>query len=221
MSRISRAIGMTIITTSLAAAAVGVAPVANATVNSLTIDAPTTQTAVVPGGTVDIAITWTETHICGPYRSHITIGDPSNPVAQQTFDYLPGVDIPSHPAGGCNSSATSRSHSFVHTMTVPAGTAYGLYDLRVFTEENFFGSWCCGQTAVQAQVIQVLAGSCPPDDPSWFLEPVGPDGMFDKNGDGYICTKNVEGQGNSANTNRGPGQTGYHVDGHNHKDNND
>jgi len=33
-----------------------------------------------------------------------------------------------------------------------------------------------------------------------------------------ICTEFAEGEGNSANPPRGDGQTGYHVDGHNHKD---
>lgn len=47
--------------------------------------------------------------------------------------------------------------------------------------------------------------------------------LFDKNGDGKICTNILpatsNGDGNSANSQRGAGQTGYHIDGHNHKDN--
>lgn len=60
---------------------------------------------------------------------------------------------------------------------------------------------------------------CPP---GWDLQFVPPGSIYDKNNDGRICTKDVpgEGDGNSANSQRNPGQTGFHTDGHNHKDNN-
>lgn len=57
----------------------------------------------------------------------------------------------------------------------------------------------------------------------WFMESAPAGDLFDKNGDGYICTNILpatsNGDGNSANSQRGAGQTGYHIDGHNHKDN--
>lgn len=64
------------------------------------------------------------------------------------------------------------------------------------------------------------SGDCPAGG-DWFLEWAQSGDLYDANGDGLICTKvvNGDGQGNSANSQRGSGQTGFHVDGHNHKDN--
>lgn len=67
-----------------------------------------------------------------------------------------------------------------------------------------------------------VAAAAPSECPTgWFAETV-PDGdLYDANGDNRICTKALpgDGEGNSANSQRGDGQTGFHVDGHNHKDN--
>jgi hypothetical protein len=60
--------------------------------------------------------------------------------------------------------------------------------------------------------------SCPP---GGVEQDVPAGDIFDKNGDGVICTKDIPGagEGNSANSQRGTGQNGFHTDGHNHKDN--
>lgn len=183
---------------------------ATATVESLTINSPTTVTTVTPGSTVPIDITWTETHVCGAYRSIVTIGSSSSPIAQETFDYVPGVDIPDASAG-CNFSSTPRQHNFVHSIGIPLGTPAGLYDLTVLTEEEWApgsGSWGYSRTQTQSQVIQVvLAGACPTGS-KWTLM-VSPGSPHDANGDGWICSKAIRGQGK--------GNTGNNV---NLKDNN-
>jgi hypothetical protein len=84
--------------------------------------------------------------------------------------------------------------------------------------EEFFCGGGFSQTDTEEDVVLLVKG-CNTGG-GWFLEPAIGNGLFDKNEDGYICTKDVKGKGNSANTHRKPGQDGSHVDGHNHKDNN-
>lgn len=71
-----------------------------------------------------------------------------------------------------------------------------------------------------AFVPAVGAGHDAPCPEGWFLQAVPSGDLFDKNDNGLVCTKNIpgDGDGNSANSQRGDGQTGFHVDGHNHKD---
>ncbi|HYF25196.1 MAG TPA: hypothetical protein VD931_05610 [Baekduia sp.] len=56
----------------------------------------------------------------------------------------------------------------------------------------------------------------------WETQYVDSGDLFDKNNNNVICTKGLpdgaNGEGNSANSQRGAGQTGYHDDGHNHMD---
>ncbi len=125
-----------------------------------------------------------------------------------------GVNTVSEQLGTLTGGGTTQ-----HTVTVPIpdGTPVGVYDAKVRVDEFdcLFGFY---QEDVEVGVVFVVQG-CNTDD-GWFLESVVADDLFDKNGDGWICTKTVNGQGNSENTQRKPGQTGFHVDGHNHKDNN-
>lgn len=110
-----------------------------------------------------------------------------------------------------------------HTVTVPipAGTPAGAYDAQVRVDE-FDCLVGFSQTDTNTGVVLIAAGNCPSG--GWVIEAAAAGDLFDANGDGFICTKVLpagsKGDGNSANTQRGTGQTGFHVDGHNHKDNN-
>ena len=66
---------------------------------------------------------------------------------------------------------------------------------------------------------QAAPSECPT---GWVVQGVPSNSIFDKNGDGTICTNDIPGNGagNSLNSQRNPGQPGFHLDGHNHKDNN-
>lgn len=80
------------------------------------------------------------------------------------------------------------------------------------------GAIAAGALALAAPTGAVAhSQSCPE---GWTLQAVPPGDPYDKNDNGVICTKDIpgEGEGNSANSQRGDGQTGFHVDGHNHKD---
>jgi hypothetical protein len=107
---------------------------------------------------------------------------------------------------------------YMLVVPVAASTAPGTYPVTV-TADWVAGPGCIdGDNGVATASLVVVKGCNEAD--GWFPESTPALAIFDKNGDGWICTKFVNGQGNSANTQRPPGQTGYHVDGHNHKDNN-
>lgn len=139
--------------------------------------------------------------------------------------YATSLSVSGEPPGSLTTFTPTGSNTddptpygYTLDIEVPADTATGTYPIVVTAA--FFGTACDeGQTPVYTSLI-ILAGSCPAGG-SWFLQPaLGVDDVFDMNGDGYICTKDIPGQGagNSANR-RGSADVG-HVDGHNHKDNN-
>ncbi len=172
---------------------------AEASVTAVNIVSPTSPTVVGAAPTsVDITFDVSVSHT-NPYCATVEVV---------------GVNVVSQGVGTLTGGSTTQ-----HTVTVPIpdGTPVGSYDAQVRVDE-FDCLAGFSQTDVEVGVV-VVAQGCNTDD-GWFLESVGPDGMFDKNGDGWICMKLVNGQGNSENTQRNPGQTGFHADGHNHKDNN-
>lgn len=132
-----------------------------ATVQALTIDNPS-QPTNYGSAPVDIPVTftWSESHVCGPYRSTITIGSLGDPVVQQTFLYEPGDEIRSAPPI-CDLSQGTETYTFTHVVSVPAGTPAGTYDLTVHVEENWSpGSDSWGFDQIQTlQSVIVLGGA--------------------------------------------------------------
>jgi hypothetical protein len=120
------------------------------------------------------------------------------------------------PTGSNTNDATPYGYTL--DIEVPGDADAGTYPLGVTV--SFTGTPCGdGQTTEYASLI-VLAGNCPMGG-DWYLQPaLGPNDVYDMNGDGYICSKDNpgKGKGNSANR-KGAADVG-HVDGHNHKDNN-
>ena len=126
-------------------------PSAGATPFDVSITSPSTVTQVAPGGTVDVSVQFSETHVCGSYFSTIYIGGVATPLVQQEFEYVPGVDIP-NVCGG-----PTRTHNFTHALTIPANAPEGLYDIDAFFDEDYFGTRCCGSfAATRLGVIQVV-----------------------------------------------------------------
>ena len=132
-----------------------------ATVEALIIDSPS-QPTNYGSAPVDIPVTftWSESHVCGPYRSTITIGSLGDSVAQQTFLYEPGDEIRSAPPI-CDLSQGTETYTFTHAVSVPAGTPAATYDLTVHVEENWppgSDSWGFDQIQTLQSVI-VLGGA--------------------------------------------------------------
>jgi len=142
-------------------------------------------------------------------------------------NYATSSTISGEPAGSTISLSTSgtpqgaaQPYAYTLDIGVPAGAAPGSYTITIttcFTHDFFTDDLCRSASAT----LFVLAGACPTGD-SWSVQQaLGSADPFDKNGDGWICTKNIpnaNGEGNSANRNGAAGVG--HVDGHNHKDNN-
>jgi methionine-rich copper-binding protein CopC len=172
---------------------------AQASVTAVNIVSPTTPTVFGAAPTsVDITFDVSVSHT-NPYCATVEVV---------------GVNVVEEGLGTLTGDTTTQ-----HTVTVPipAGTPPGAYDARVRVDE-FSCTGGFSQTDTEEDVVLLVQG-CNTDD-GWFLEAETDNGLFDRNEDGWICTKEVNGKGNSANTQRNPGQTGFHVDGHNHKDNN-
>jgi len=112
----------------------------------------------------------------------------------------------------------SSPYGYTLDIEVPTDAAPGTYPLQVTAYFSFYGN--CDGYRYAYTTLSVLAGNCPSGG-NWDIQPaLGPNDVFDMNGDGFICTKILpgSGEGNSANRN-GAADVG-HVDGHNHKDNN-
>ena len=169
-----------------------------ASVTAVNIVSPTSPVVVSAPTSVDITFDVSVSHT-NPYCATVEVV---------------GVNVVTEELGTLDAASTTQ---YTVTVPIPAGTAVGAYDAQVRVDE-FSCDGGFSQTDIEAGVVVVVQG-CNTDD-GWVLEAVGPDGMFDANADGWIGTQTVSGAGNSANTQRKPGQTGYHVDGHNHKDNN-
>jgi hypothetical protein len=110
------------------------------------------------------------------------------------------------------------SYNYTLDIFVPDGSDTGTYP--VIVGASFAASGCTSGSKNANATLHVIAGNCPAGG-NWSLqEALGPDDPFDKNGDGHICTKDIpgKGEGNSANR-KGASDVG-HLDGHNHKDNN-
>jgi hypothetical protein len=139
--------------------------------------------------------------------------------------YATSLSVAGEPAGALTTftptgSNTDDSTPYGYTLDieVPIDAPTGTYPLGVTVD--FFGTPCeTGQTTVYTSLI-VLAGRCPSGG-NWFLTPaLDPNDVFDMNGDGFICTKEIPGEGKGNSANREGGADVGHVDGHNHKDNN-
>ena len=121
---------------------VGSSTIANATASSVTINSPATPTLYSGGDTVNVDFTWTTSHLGCNYHAVITIGPAATPIAQQTFTY-PSCD------GNVN------SHNRTESLTLPAATPDGSYDLKVRVNEFQPNSFCCGAEATLTGVIVV------------------------------------------------------------------
>lgn len=190
---------------------IGVAPATATHATSVTVDQ---ASVVIPAGATATA-TGEVNAECGPGFGNAygwTIeasGAPAGTTA--TFD-------PASSPGGPGNDLTS----FTLDLDVPDGTPAGTYPIDVtvtFDDDLNNCGFNAGDTRTDTFDLIVLAGDCPKGG-DWSLQQVGDGDIFDANGDGFICTKLVQGKGNSANSQRGGGQTGTHADGHNHKDNN-
>lgn len=182
-------------------------PGAQATVvpGSVTIDAA--PAVVARGETFDVTFSWDhELGHCNTYGATLTVGDLLDPVAQTVNDYdAATLDCP---------GPNTRTESLTIPGDAPTGPSTLTVNVAEFTAGGGFDD-----TADQPILI---VGACPSGG-SWVMEPaLGADDPYDKNADGLICTKLVEGKGNSANSQRGGGTADDvgHIDGHNHKDNN-
>jgi len=110
------------------------------------------------------------------------------------------------------------SYSYDLTVDVPGDAAVGSYPVTV--NAAFAASGCISGSKNASATLHVLAGMCPAGG-DWFLQKaLGPDDPFDKNGDGWICSKPIPGMGEGNSANRSGAVDEGHLDGHNHKDNN-
>ena len=119
---------------------IGSATLAEATVGTVTINSPTTPTTYRAGDTVNVGFTWTTTHLGCTYNAIITIGPVATPVAQQTFGY-PSCD------------GTVQTHTRTESITIPAGTPDGTYDLTVRVSEFQPPSTAFGRVTTATGVI--------------------------------------------------------------------
>ena len=149
------------------AAVLALSGIVSANVISLSINSPTNAdpAEVFSGDNVDVSITFTENHICGPYRSIITIGTEDDQIVQQINVYEPGVHIrpvvgdPDSDLGPCLDAEPSNPYTFVHTLNIPAGTPAGAYNLIVQVQENWLpGSSNWGFALNRTEYDAILVG---------------------------------------------------------------
>jgi hypothetical protein len=101
-------------------------------------------------------------------------------------------------------------HGYTLDIQVPAGTVGGVYPLTI-TATWDGGSSTCSLNPPSRAVntnLTVKVGACPQGG-GWSLQPAGSGNPYDKNADGWICSKQIPGNG--------IGNTG---NGQNNKDNN-
>lgn len=177
---------------------------AQATVTAVSIDdAPT---VVTRGETFDVTFTWNHAagH-CNTYGSTVTLGSLATPLDQAQENYAAAtLDCP-----GPNTRTAQ--------LTVPSDAPFGVQPLTVNVAEFTAGN---GFDQTDTTSVYIAGGNCPD---GWeFQGSTGANDPYDTNGDGLICTKDVSGAGNSANSQRkgGAAADSGHIDGHNHKDNN-
>ncbi len=133
-----------------------------ATVEALTIDSPSKPTGYGSAPVnVPVTFTWSESHVCGPYRATVTIGSLADPVAQQTFVYEPGEEIRSAPSP-CSLGQGTETYTFTHSIRVPASTSAGSYDLTVHVEENWppgSDSWGFDLVEAKSKLVKIGGGA--------------------------------------------------------------
>lgn len=124
------------------------------------------------------------------------------------------------PTGSVDAGA--RNYAYGLMVDIPPAAAFGTYDVEVKAVFSAVRRRCRGAELKRSALLHIVAGFCPGGNGAgWFFQrALSEDDPFDKNQDGWICTQinNGQGEGNSANR-KGAEEEG-HVDGHNHKDNN-
>jgi fibronectin type 3 domain-containing protein len=150
-----------------------VLPGAQAHVTDLVIDEPTSPVSFdEPPATVSVQFTWTENHMCGPYRATISAGPLGAPVAQVQHVYQPGAEL--RPIQSPCQSGTGQ-YTMTHDLVLPIGTPFGTYDLNVVVEENTPpGSSNWGNSQTRTLTDGIIIGTVPAA-PTNLTAAAGPD----------------------------------------------
>jgi len=162
----------------------------------------------LPGETVQYSGTVGAATTCSSFTAYSTTlsvaGEPAGAVTTFT---PPGTNVDEE-----------TSYNYTLDIEVPGDAIPGLYPLQVTA--HFWIDPCENGDRSDFTTLTVLAGNCPSGG-SWDIQPaLGPNDVYDMNGDGFICTKILPGSGEGNSANRNGAADAGHVDGHNHKDNN-